>query len=387
MSLTEDLSSSWRSELAVDFELQESASECPPGSLWVPPGPFLMGSVSSHAGRDEGPVHVVQLSGFCLDEREARNDDGSLFEGVGRDEAQVYCEAIGGRLPTEAEWEKAARGGCEFGVDPNRCDSADLRPYPWGQEAPNCERANHQATKGGRPQLCEGAARRESSAAGKGPYGHQDLSGNLWEWTADVYHPQTYGDGSVRDNPWGPESGDVFVLRGGGWNTFSTNMRVANRFTSNLEGSATGVRCAYGEQEGSYDQVDPLVWVSLRGQVLSEFPLTGPALMITAFDARDADPQTGQLAPGRSPVAEIKLTPSGGQRQAFELKVPSGDYLVMAALDGGAPVQENGGFTASSGRGGFGRVESIVNAESDVLELEIRLERPTMGGPVPMEPR
>lgn len=387
MSLSEDLSSSWRSDLAVEAEQDEASPDCPKGSQWVPSGPFLMGSASSHAGRDEGPVHVVQISGFCLDEREARNEDGSLFEGVGRDEAQVYCEALGGRLPTEAEWEKAARGGCEFGTDPERCDSGDLRPYPWGQEAPNCERANHQATDGGRPQLCEGSARRESKAAGKGPYGHHDLAGNLWEWTADVYHPQTYGDGSARENPWGPEFGDVFVLRGGGWNTFSTNMRVANRFTSNLEGSATGVRCAYGAQQGGYDQVEPLVWVNLRGQVSAEFPLTGPALMITAFDARDADPQTGQLAPGRSPVAEVKLSPSGELLQAFELQVPAGDYLLMAALDGGAPMQENGRFTASSGQGGFGRVDSIVSANGDVAELEIRLERPPMGGPRPMEPR
>ena len=388
MSEAEDLTSSWRAELAETVEQSHTEAEsCPPGSLWVPPGPFVMGSVSSHAGRDEGPVHVVHLSGFCLDEREARREDGTLLEGIGRDEASEHCRSRGGRLPTEAEWEKAARGGCERGTDPQRCDPYDLMPYPWGADAPSCEKANHQSTKEGRPQLCEGSARTESSSTGNGPYGHSDLSGNLWEWTADVYHPKTYGDGDSRTNPRGPSTGDVYVLRGGGWNTFSTNMRAANRFTSNLEGSAIGVRCAYGELDGTYDQVAPLVWVMLRGQVASEGPIQGPALMVTVFDAEDADPQTGQLAPGRSPVSEVKLTPSGEQTQSFELRVPAGEYLLMAALDGGAPVKENGRFTASSGMGGFGRVDGVVKAESDVSNLEIRLQRPPSGGPLPQGPR
>ena len=78
--------------------------------------------------------------------------------------------------------------------------------------------------------------------------------------------------------------------------------------------------------------------------------------------------------------------PSGEQEQTFELQVPAGDYLLMAALDGGAPVQENGRFTASSGRGGFGRLDSVVSAQQDVVALEIQLERPSMGGPKPMGP-
>ena len=171
------------------------------------------------------------------------------------------------------------------------------------------------------------------------------------------------------------------MLRGGGWNTFSTNMRVANRFTSNLEGSATGVRCAYGERQGSYDQVPEMVWVTLRGTVSSTTLLQGPALMVTAFSAEDADPETGQLAPGRSPVAEIKLLPSGELSQDFELELPSGNYLLMAALDGGAPQRDGSGFKASSGLGGMGRAESVVSAQKDTSGIQIRIQPPPAGPP------
>lgn len=381
LQAAEDLSGAWRPELGVEVNEEKETRDCPSGSLWVPSGPFLMGSNSSHAGSDESPVHVVEVSGFCLDQQEGRDESGQLLEGLSRQEAVDYCERRGGRLPTEAEWEKAARGGCELGSDARRCDPTDLRPYPWGAAAPDCERANHQSTASGRPTLCFEGARQEASALGDGPYGHKELAGNLWEWTQDVYHPQTYGTGMPRLNPLGPASGDVFVLRGGGWNTFSTNMRNANRFTSNLEGSATGVRCAYGELNGRHDQVAEMVWVSLRGTVSSSTPLRGPALMVTAFSAADADPQTGQLTPGRSPVAEVKLQPSGGLSQSFELEVPSGDYLLMAALDGGAPQQDAEGFRASSGMGGFGRAESIVTAQEDVEGIQILLQPPPAGPP------
>jgi len=334
-----------------------------------------MGSASDHAGRDESPVHVVEVSGFCLDELERMDGKSGLpLEGLTWDEATALCQEQGGRLPTEAEWEKAARGGCELGLDPLRCEPADLRPYPWGDKAPDCTLANHQATREGRPRLCEGKALAGSTLSA-GPYGHRGLAGNLWEWTADAYHPKTYGDGQPRANPLGPREGAVKVLRGGGWNTFSTNMRVANRFTSNLEGSATGVRCAYGDLNGTYDAVEAMQWVTLSGVVeKSEGVLSGPALMITAFDAADADPKTGRVAPGRSPVAELKLIPNKASKQSFSFELPAGRYLLMAALDGGVTHTQDEQFTASSGMGGFGQVEGVVDASSSKSGLQIRLQ-------------
>ena len=80
-------------------------------------------------------------------------------------------------------------------------------------------------------------------------------------------------------------------------------------------------------------------------------------------------------------MAEVKLQPSGGLSQSFELEVPSGDYLLMAALDGGAPQQDAEGFRASSGMGGFGRAESIVTAQEDVEGIQILLQPPPAGPP------
>ena len=389
LSAAEELDSSWRDSLSVEVSVGDRGAllSCPAGSLPVPSGPFLMGSISSHAGRDEGPVHVVSIDGFCLDKSEAVTAEGELLEGLSRQEALSYCAGRGGRLPTEAEWEKAARGGCEKHGDPSKCDPEDLQPYPWGIEAPNCERANHQLSTEGLPRLCVGQSLSPGSVDQTGPYGHVDMAGNLWEWTADAYHPEVYGSGLERTNPLGPPEGEVFVLRGGGWNTFSTNMRVSNRFTSNLEGSSTGVRCAYGELKGTSDDLDPMEWVNLSGFVEKEKGLIeGPALMVTAFDARDVDQGTGRVPPGRSPVAEIKLVPNRQRTQAFSFEVPAGAYLLMAALDGGSSQTDNGRFTASSGRGGFGQASGIVEAKEDIESIRITLRTPPFhkgpgGGP------
>jgi len=386
-------------------------SVTPDTERWVPPGPFVMGSASDHAGADEGPVSVVQLSGYCLDRFEVSSADFGAWlraasrtaegpdlrslqadgqveagrerhpaEGVTWAEASEYCIAQGKVLPTEAQWEKAARGGCEGGDDPAACDAADLRPYPWGADAPTCALANHQTTATGMPKLCVSDTQAvDALAAGAGPYGHQHLSGNVWEFVADPYHPSVYGPG--REDPAGPSEGRFHVLRGGSWNTFSTNMRAANRFHDMVMGSAAGMRCARPTTAATPDAVAPLELVTLSGTITSaRGTVAGRALYVTVFDQADTDPATGMLAPGRSPMAEVRLTPEGKEKQSFTLQVPKGfTYLLSAALDDGSGAGKDD-YISASGSGGFGQADqNPVTADRDVAELTIAMLAPGSG--------
>ncbi len=349
------------------------ADVTPDTERWVPPGPFLMGSASTAAGRDESPVHVVTLSGFCLDRLEAANADGSAVDDIAWADAGARCGAAGKSLPTEAQWEKAARGGCELGSDPRRCDAADLRPYPWGTDAPSCAQGNHQLAANG-VALCVGKVEPANAPRNTGPYGHGNLAGNAWEWVADAYAPNVYQRATPRVDPTGPSSGSVRVLRGGGWNTFPTNLRVANRFTSVVAGTAAGFRCARPTVPGTADAVAPLDMVSISGTVTSTTPIAGVQLNLSAFDAADLDPHTRRPAPGRSPAAELALPADGATSIAFSLPVPRGSsYLVTAALDTGPQRSTGGAYRSRSGSGGAGEAPGLVQADSDVSGVTVDL--------------
>lgn len=386
----------------------------PETERWIPAGPFLMGSASEHAGRDEGPVHVVQLTGFCLDRYEATAADVGAWSrrtsrtlggpdlanlaadgtaapgkathpatGLTWSESRDYCAASGKSLPTEAQWEKAARGGCEFGRDPQACDPADLRPYPWGTAPPDCSRANHQS--GGMPgpaEMCVGDTLPvDALPAGAGPYGHLHIAGNAWEWVADAYHPALYAEAG-RTDPAGPTEGPYRVLRGGGWSTFGTNMRASNRFQDLVMGSPSGVRCARPTIAPIPDPVLPLKLVTLSGEIRpAAGTLQGRALYVTAFDAADVDARTGLLTPGRSPAAETRLTPNGAEIQDFTIEVPTGGrYMLSAAIDAGAPAGDD--FVAPSGTGGMGQAsDNPIQADGAVDGIQIQLEAPPTGGP------
>ena len=118
-------------------------------------GRVVLGQKTGDAGRDEQPIHVVRLDGFCMDRTEMTDDSGSSVR-IFADwaSARDACLARGGRLPTEAEFEKAARGGCELGNDRAYCDEEDMRIYPWGNGRPSCELANHSVVSPRGPQRC-----------------------------------------------------------------------------------------------------------------------------------------------------------------------------------------------------------------------------------------
>lgn len=248
----------------------------------IPAGTFLMGASSDDfiAGPDEKPRHVVALNAFYIDQYEVtvaqyaafltriggyrKNceqfdcawprklagytsylieqdlGDGSIqytplagfsdypINNVSWYGANAYCQAVGGRLPTEAEWEYAARG-------------TDGRIYPWGNEPPDETRAvfNSPDYNNLKPV--------DALPAGVSPFNVYGMAGSMWEWVADWYDESFYSK-SPTNNPTGPETGLTRVIRGGAWpnNNLADRIRASNRssLTPEFISATVGFRCA-----------------------------------------------------------------------------------------------------------------------------------------------
>jgi formylglycine-generating enzyme required for sulfatase activity len=238
---------------AVDFVstwlFQTPTPSALPGMVYVPASEFTMGGEEGDS--DEQPVHTVYLEAFYIDKYEVTNaqyrecveagacnapadttdyDNADCAQHpvvyVSWDDADTYCRWAGKRLPTEAEWEKAARG-------------TDGRTYPWG-EGIDCDHAQYRECVGGTVPV-------GSKAKGASPYAALDMAGNVWEWVADWYDPGYYSRSSER-NPSGFDSGEYRVLRGGSWVDEALDVRSANRrrLAPAVSGSNVGFRCARG---------------------------------------------------------------------------------------------------------------------------------------------
>jgi formylglycine-generating enzyme required for sulfatase activity len=133
--------------------------------LPIPAGPFAIGRDEFPPDEDEQPRRVVHVEAFRLARVPVTGDDGIPVTYVSRDEAQAFCAGNGVRLPTEIEWEAAARGG-------------DDRLWPWGDELPDATRATFAQPIGGPSPV-------GLHPAGAAPCGALDLAGNVYEWTAD----------------------------------------------------------------------------------------------------------------------------------------------------------------------------------------------------------
>ena len=252
--------------------------DCPPGMVFVPCGPFVMGSGPEMHEPEEQPAHVVCLSSFCIDRIEVAWEEWDACVAAGgcdpldprycpagrsrepvsciyRNQAAPYCAWKGGRLPTEAQWEKAARGGCEI-VAPETCGPEDMGIYPWGDVPPTCELANFSPDPYADPRVtCTplGAVEPvDSHPAGASPYDVLNMAGNAEEVVADEYYGTYYGTlppGAV--DPQGPPPTDppCIQYRGGGSVDDAEFVRLARRRGSSpcrgerLFGS--GFRCTF----------------------------------------------------------------------------------------------------------------------------------------------
>ena len=248
--------------LSIVYVHPVKAEEVPPGMVLVPAGEFTMGlnedrvkkMVESLGGMvkyhdSSNPAHKVNVDAFYIDKYEVTNADYKKFvaatkhriplhwEDAGGDiptgkekhpvvyatweDAVAYCEWAGKRLPTEAEWEKAARG-------------TDGRLFPWGdkfsRKALNYDKSRkNDTTKVG------------NYSKGVSPYGCFDMAGNVWEWTADNYLP--YPNNKYEDEFYGKER---YVLRGGSYldAKYDAVSTMRSKFTPVTDDENVGFRCA-----------------------------------------------------------------------------------------------------------------------------------------------
>jgi formylglycine-generating enzyme required for sulfatase activity len=221
----------------------------PEGMVVIPAGEFWMGAEDGL--KDARPLHRVYLSSYWLDKYEVTNaryrrcvegggctppKDRQAFDDLERaqhpvtnitwNQARSFCQWQGRRLPTEAEWEKAARG-------------TDGRRYPWGND---WNIVKSRVSNAVAADAIESVGRQAASSS---PYGVVDLIGNASQWVKDWYAEDFYQSSPTRD-PQGPLRGSFRVLRGGEWNEKPSNLQSSYRGWDEVTywGPTLGVRCA-----------------------------------------------------------------------------------------------------------------------------------------------
>jgi len=215
----------------------ETETKTPQNMVLIPKGYFPMGTGSGSAP-DQGPLHYVYTSAYYIDKFEVSNAEYAEFieatkhpeprywederfnppnhpvVGVSWYDAMAYARWRGRRLPTEAEWEKAARGN-------------DSRVYPWGEKWAKGFSLFFVNVYGMEDQYSH-TAPVDYFPSGISPFGVFNMSGNVWEWCLDWYEPDYYRN-SPELNPEGPETTRMKVVRGGSWINTLDGVQVVRR--------------------------------------------------------------------------------------------------------------------------------------------------------------
>ncbi len=272
----------WPDDGGADVQ-PDAPNQCPAGMVHVAAGEFLMGSTDAdqNAQPDERPQHRVRMSAFCIDRTEVtvaqyracqgcappqtggscnwgqRDREDHPINCVDWNQADTFCRAQGKTLPTEAQWEYAARG-------------TDGRIWPWGNEPPTATLANLcgpecvRANPGfiALPGFGDDGFGQTSPVghfpAGAAPSGALDMVGNVWEWTLDYKRDYAATLRGLGADPRGPVDGTLRALRGGSWYGLDLGFaRAAYRDEDGVTNRLVniGFRCARGVTAGSVNRL------------------------------------------------------------------------------------------------------------------------------------
>lgn len=333
--------------------------------VFIPAGEFLMGCDPAHndgydCPSDELPLHTVTLDEFWIDKTEVTNAQYAMCVAAGacdppRDEKSVtgkfyygqpyyvnfpvvnvswqdanhYCAWAGRELPTEAQWEKAARG-------------TNPQAYPWGDASPTCDLVNGEVNgeECKRDMMAVG-----SYPTGASPYGVLDMAGNVIEWVRDWYSPTYYGSLDRFINPLGPDTGVYKVQRGGNGGIYPSDSRTAIRDYQEVTYGMgfEGFRCAFSQlmETGDTGEHQAAEVLDTRQAQTSLAPALPTDITTTNRTNAISTPTVNpKIPPSSAQLGDTWTSPVDGMELVY---IPAGDFIM-----GCYPAGHNDGFHCPS---------------------------------------